>query len=353
VLFALSYSRSRIAKEKQAIIVEGQIDALRLIHAGFNYAVAGQGTAFGQEHAKELIQLGVSKVYLALDGDKAGQEAAVKIGNLFQLKGVEVLVVPFEEGSDPDTVLSEWGPEHFAALLAQSRDYLTFLFSHLSKGNDMSSPSKKNEVVTQIVDKIKSWEQPVMVHESLKKLAELAQVPEAMLGVGQISLPDLFIRKSGSIQFHEVNPDRILEGDFIRWLIFAAPEHPVIEKIAAANIREEHFRILGAKRLYSEFFLSRQEGRTCDLLSLGSCLESEEDQKLLLEIMQRKVNLLKAVEGFTETVRKILVRQWMEEREAIRTKIHSGSLSDEDALQLARQFDELKKRVPQVASGDG
>src|SRR5581483_4197855 len=80
VLFGLSYCRSRIAKETKAIIVEGQVDCLRLIHAGFNYTVAGQGTAFGEEHVRELLHLGVKKIYLALDGDSAGQEAAVKIG---------------------------------------------------------------------------------------------------------------------------------------------------------------------------------------------------------------------------------------------------------------------------------
>jgi len=52
VLFALSYCRQKIAKERKAIIVEGQIDALRLIHSGFNYTVAGQGTAFGEGHVR-------------------------------------------------------------------------------------------------------------------------------------------------------------------------------------------------------------------------------------------------------------------------------------------------------------
>lgn len=57
VLFGLNYCRRRIAKERKAIVVEGQIDALRLIHAGFNITVAGQGTAFGEGHVKELMTL--------------------------------------------------------------------------------------------------------------------------------------------------------------------------------------------------------------------------------------------------------------------------------------------------------
>ena len=63
VLFGIHFSRKRILKERMALIVEGQIDALRLIEAGFNFTVAGQGTAFGEEHAKEVIQLGINKVF--------------------------------------------------------------------------------------------------------------------------------------------------------------------------------------------------------------------------------------------------------------------------------------------------
>ena len=347
VLFGLSYGRARIAKERQAIIVEGQVDALRLIYSGFDYTVAGQGTAFGAEHAKELIQLGVAKVYLALDGDFAGQEAAVKIGHLFQQKGVEVGVVPLPEGSDPDAFLKEKGKEGFAELLANAVDYLSFLFSHLSKGKNLHSPSQKNEVITEIVRKIKEWEQPVMVHESLKKLSEIAQVPESTIGVGQISLPDLFIKKSGSLTFHEIDPHRILEGDLIRWLLFADQTCPALYPLAKANLMEKHFRISGALKLFQAYLLAKGEGSACDLLALGSCLDKEEE-KLLSEIMQRKCNLQKAEEGFKETIRKILIREWMEERERIRQKIHSGSVSEEEVIALAKEFDTLKKRVPEV-----
>ena len=344
VLFGLSYCRSRIAKEGKAIVVEGQIDCLRLIHAGFNYAIAGQGTAFGEDHVRELLHLGVKKVYLALDGDHAGREAAAKIGNLFQKKGVDVLVVDLPDGADPDSLLTERGPEYVEQLIEKSSSYLSFLFRHLSKGMDLSSPSKKSEIVSSIVERIKQWEMPVMIHESLKKLAEISLVPEAALGIGQISLPDLFIKKSASLQIQEIDPNRILEGDFMRWLLFASSEHPQIIAIAKANIHRELLTVQGAIKLYEKFL----EDPRCDLLTLGSCLESEEDQKLLSEIMQRKINISKAEEGFKETVRKILVRQWMQQSEAIRSKLHSGSVTEEEALELGRQFVEIKKKVPEV-----
>jgi len=348
VLFGLSDSRSRIAKEGQVIIVEGQIDCLRLIHAGFNYTVSGQGTAFGEDHVKELLHLGVKRIYLALDSDEAGFSAAIKIGHLFQKKGVEVWVVSLPEDMDPDSLLVDRGPDFFEDLLKNSLSYLHFLFSHLSRGKDLNSPSKKNEIVSEIAAKIKQWEMPVMIHESLKKLAEISQVPEAALGIGQISLPNVFIKKSSSVEIQRIDPHRILESDFIRWLVFAFPQYPQLMTIAKANISEKHLSVPGAARLYAEFLQAYEENRPCDILTLGASLESEEDQKLLSEIMQRKINLVKAEEGFKETVRKILIREWMDEREEIRVKLQNRVLSDEEALELARQFDAIKKRVPQV-----
>ena len=108
-------------------------------------------------------------------------------------------------------------------------------------------------MVSAIVEKIKQWEMPVMVHESLKKLAEISLVPEAALGIGQISLPDLFIKKNSSLKVQEVDANRILEGDFVRWLVFASSQHPRLIAIAKVNLAPEHFCVPGAARLYEEF----------------------------------------------------------------------------------------------------
>ena len=69
---------------------------------------------------------------------------------------------------------------------------------------------------------------------------------------------------------------------------------------------------------------------------------------ILSEIMQRKINAQKALEGIVETIRKILQRSWLEKTEAIKSKIHSGKLNEEEVLQLAKEFDAIKKAPPQV-----
>jgi DNA primase len=347
ILFGLSYCRAKIAKQHTAIVVEGQIDALRLIDTGFDYVVAAQGTAFGEEHVKELLQLGVKKVYLALDADEAGQSAAQKIGDLFQKNGVDTRVVALEKEMDPDLLLRERGPNYFTHLLETSADYLNFLFGYLAKDSDLRIPSQKNQVVSQVVEQIKNWQQPVLVHESLKKLAEIAQVPEASVGLNQISVPEVFIPHQVSIRAQEVDGDRILELDVLRWLLMGSSQCPEIIRIAQANLKQEHFRIPSAFALYASLLTEHRAG-CFDLLAIGSNLVNPEEQKLLSELLQRKVNLHKTKEGFIEATRKILLRDWMQKREQIRIKIQSTEHSEEEMLQLAYQFDVLKNQVPEV-----
>jgi DNA primase len=347
VLFGLNYCRRRIPKERQAIIVEGQIDALRLIQAGFNITVAGQGTAFGEGHAKELIALGVSLVYLALDGDQAGQEAALKIGNLFQKEGIEVRHVQLPEGADPDFFIRKYGAEAFHRLMEDSVDYLTFLVGYESKRLNMDSPAGKNELVQSISDRIRGWNQDLMVHESLRKLAFLTQTPENMILLGQSHTPNLYIKKSGSAGLLEIDPDKILETDFLRWMLRLGEREPRFIEMARMNIEVDTLQVPLCRLFYQTYMERYDRGMPCDLLSLASQME-EEGQALIDELMHKKINMDRAQEQFLDSIHKILVRNWMQLREAITNKIKSGQCSDDEVMELAKQFDVLKNNPPKT-----
>jgi DNA primase len=352
VLFGLNYCRRRIAKERKAIIVEGQIDALRLIQEGFTITVAGQGTAFGDGHVKELLNLGINQAFLALDSDPAGQEAACKIGNLFQKEGIEVRVVELAQGSDPDSFLRNQGPMEFLKLLEKSSDYLTFLFRCKSRGLNLDSPAAKNEIVQDLSKQIREWEHPLMVHESLRKLAHLVQVPENMVGVGQEHVPNIYIKKSASLGQQIVDPDRVLESDFLRWLILMGESQPHFVQLCKKNIPLDALHVRICRDIYQTYLSKMEHGLSCDLLSIVMQLDDVEGQLVLSEILQKKVNRERAVEQFRETLQKILDRNWMEAREAIKMKIQSGQCSDDEALALVREFDDLRRNPPKVIEAD-
>ncbi len=343
VLFGLNYSRKRIAKERKALIVEGQIDALRLIHVGFTFTVAGQGTAFGEEHVKELIHLGVTEVFLAFDPDKAGQEAAMKVGNLFQKEAIEVKVLALPVGKDPDTMIREEGPMAFEKLLETGVDYLSFLFQKRSQEIDIRSPAGKNAVVLSITKQMQEWKEPLMIHESIRKLSEIAKVPQEMLRV------DYKVHKeapSQAPQISNVDPDKVLEMDILRWLFSLGDSLSLLVEMATVNLSADYFRVEGCKRLYQKYIDANLQKKGKDLLFFA--MDDAEEQKILSEMFHKKINADKAKEALKESIQKMLDRHWMDQREKIRTRLQEKDCTEEEAVFLAKKFDELKKNRPEV-----
>ncbi len=66
------------------------------------------------------------------------------------------------------------------------------------------------------------------------------------------------------------------------------------------------------------------------------------------DLLQKKVNKERAESQLVETIQKILDRNWMEKREEIKIRIQSGQCSDEEVLNLVKQFDDLKRNPPRV-----
>ncbi len=349
ILFGLNYSRRRIAKERRAIIVEGQIDCLRLIEAGLNLTVAALGTAFGEGHVRELEQLGVRNVVLVFDPDEAGQAATSKVGNLFQKVGIDVSVVTLPEKCDPDLFLNRFGIDAFADTLISGSDYLTFQVNYLSKELNAESPAGKTVLVSTLTSQIKGWDQPLMIHESLKKVATLTHIPEEMVGLSSLprSLP-IASRSFVPPSPMDVDPHRVLELDLLRWLFMMAGEKPHFVECAEKYLTAEHFWIPTCRILYQAFLNAFRQGLPHDLLSLFIEIHNEEVQGYIDEIQHKKVNRERAELLFLETIQKLLDRQWLQSREEVRQEIHSGAHTPEEVLALAKKFDDLKKERPVI-----
>ncbi|MCE5295385.1 MAG: DNA primase [Chlamydiales bacterium] len=349
VLFGLAASRRRIIKQKQAIIVEGGLDALRMIYHGFDLTVAALGTAFGEDHVHEVCALGVTRVYLLLDGDTAGQEASVKVGHLFQKRGVEVLVAILKEGQDPDSLLAKEGPIAITQALLGAREYLAFLWQHYSKTLHTDSPAEKNKIIQELVLRVREWDNTVMVHESLKKLAAITQVPEELLGLDVLQPRTLFFKRSVSNSATQaIDPDRILEQDLLRWIILCGPGMPEFVAFVQKNIAPGDLRLPLAKIVYEMVLERLLANKQIDLLQLTEDIEIEELPQFLSEILNKKINRDKAKDHLTDTMQRIKDRNWMHERESIKMKIHSGKASEDELMELVKQFDDLKKKTPTV-----
>jgi len=127
VLYGFDKAAGAITKSanREAIVCEGQIDCIRLQTCGFPNAVAGQGTAFTEDHVKMLAKV-ADQIALVYDDDAAGHKATVKSARLCLAAGLPVRVVSLPGGDDPDSFLRRHEPGDFQRLLDAAESIMSF-----------------------------------------------------------------------------------------------------------------------------------------------------------------------------------------------------------------------------------
>jgi len=210
-----------------------------------------------------------------------------------------------------------------------------------SKSYRVDTPTGKHQLAQLLMEKVKSWEQPVLIHESLRKLADLLKVPPEVIQVG----PSMAVRREGHASPEFIDADKILETDLLRLLFLSGESGEALIKVAKANLKPEQLKVPICRKLYELVI----QGDKVDLLTCAGGLEQEEEGDLVLEMMKRKINPDKALEALQATLKRILERNWLEERERIKLALHSGSLSEEEALEMAKKFTALQKQIPQLS----
>jgi DNA primase len=159
VLYGLFEARAAVRDAERVVIVEGYLDALALVEAGIGYTVASLGTALSAAQLR-LARRFAPEVVLFFDGDRAGQDAAVRSFTVCAEAGVWGLGAFLPEGFDPDTYVREKGPTAARALLEQAIPLADFFIARLDPGPHASVPQRAR-AVEQVGRVIRQFPDPV------------------------------------------------------------------------------------------------------------------------------------------------------------------------------------------------
>ena len=108
VFYGYHKTAPAVRSSGSAILVEGYMDFLQFVQAGIKNVLAVSGTAFTTRHAVHIGKI-TQKVYLAYDGDEAGQKAALRAGYALLQNRIAALIVQVPEGLDPDDWVQKKG----------------------------------------------------------------------------------------------------------------------------------------------------------------------------------------------------------------------------------------------------
>ena len=103
----------------RVILVEGYMDVVSLTQFGVAGVCATLGTALTNEQAR-LLKRYAPQVFLAYDGDSAGQHAILRGLDILEQENVPARVLDFPDGLDPDEFIRRDGAEGFRKLSAIS-----------------------------------------------------------------------------------------------------------------------------------------------------------------------------------------------------------------------------------------
>jgi len=130
-----------------AVLCEGQLDVIACHEAGVKNAVATQGTACTNEHARLLKRYtGSDKVVICFDSDSAGHDAATKAFLEMAALGMDVRVATMPPGEDPDSLVKSRGADEFRVILEKSSEFFDYRLRYLGAENNLDDPGTKARV---------------------------------------------------------------------------------------------------------------------------------------------------------------------------------------------------------------
>ena len=153
VLYGLYFAKKAIRDEDNCYLVEGYADVLSVHQAGIENVVASSGTSLTVEQIRILSKL-TQNITILYDGDTAGVKAAIRGLDIVIEQGLNVNIVLFPDGHDPDSYVRSVGTNSFKTYIEKnSKDFIDFKTDILLKDTN-NKPIERANAFTEIAKTI-------------------------------------------------------------------------------------------------------------------------------------------------------------------------------------------------------
>ncbi len=142
MIFNLDKAKACRSETNEVIIVEGYIDVVSVYSSGIKNVIANSGTALTDRQIN-IIWKFFSSPIICLDGDKSGQDAALRIAEkLFPIINDEnkIYFSIMPEGNDPDDYVRQNGKEKFLSILKEKKIIQNYIWDYHLKKIDRNNP---------------------------------------------------------------------------------------------------------------------------------------------------------------------------------------------------------------------
>jgi DNA primase len=180
VLYGLFQAKQEIVKRDEALLVEGYTDVLSFYQNGVQNVVSSSGTAL-TEGQIAMLKRYTPNITLLYDGDAAGIRASFRGLDMMLEQGVNVRVVPFPDGEDPDSFAQAHSTEELEKYIKSNRrDFISFKTGVLID-DAAGDPLKRAQMVREIVASIAKVPDRIGQEVFVKEAARLLDIDAAAL----------------------------------------------------------------------------------------------------------------------------------------------------------------------------
>jgi len=285
VLYGAFFARRKIKELDVCYLVEGYTDVISLHQSGIENVVASSGTSLTVGQIKIISRL-TQNIVILYDGDVAGIKASLRGMEMILEEGMNVKIVLFPDGNDPDSFIKKQGSTEFEKyLIKNQQDFILFKTNLLLK-ETQNDPIKKAELIRDLVETIAKIPDAIKASVFIQECSVLLQTEEQLL-INELNK----IRKKNLSKNLSTNIESTIVPDII-------PE----ERIETKGIEVQEEEIIRILLNYGALELPQTTEEIQDevnktLIAEFICEQVEEFEfenpvcKLLLEEFNKAINL--------------------------------------------------------------
>ena len=344
-LYGLNLQKS--GKLADLVMVEGYTDVIGLYEAGVTNAVASLGTALTQQQAR-LLKRYVSNVYIAYDGDAAGQNATIRGLDILMAEGLNVRVIVFPGGQDPDEFARASGKEGFDQLKENALTLNAFKLVAIARGFDLTKDNEREQYAMEAcrfigtltpVERERHYQQ--LSKETGYSLETLrAQGANARPGDRQ---PVTFKEKLGQGRRREAEP----ESERIRAenaLLYHMMQSPIAVKLAEEQGIERQFASEGMQTFAKALIAAYKKGTEPNLPLLLSGMEKA-DAERISAVLKEETSCTEPEKAARDCLGRIEKCNMAEQIEELKRQLIDPTIAAEQRAELLREMQTLNRKM--------
>lgn len=339
ILFNYHRAQNEARRVKSLIVVEGQMDAIRVYASGIKNVVATMGTALTDNHIKLLKKLNVP-IILCMDNDDAGEKATIQNGELLSKANVELKILRLSGAKDPDEYIMSHSKEEFLDATQNATTYFDFKLNYHKKNKNLNKVEDVSKYINEVIKELNKSNDQVLIDLTVNELSEKYGIDKNVLLNQIIKVEPTKITKIEPRKEKKLSKNQKLSSVLLYYMMNDIKYIKLYEQELGYIPDEEYLEI--ANDILA-FFLKYNYISIADFITYEI---SKDNYESVLDVVDKNIKIELNDVDYIGIVNKIKI--WIDENKIEELKEKQKSVTDiNEKLKITNEIAKMKNRMCQ------